>query len=117
VAILPPLQALAAMTLVLTQNERVITSRGASGDRSTRIVTLPLDADSPAGLEFWFNTYSTEGLRIQANTGQSILLGDQVSASGGYIETLAANQWLCLYKLTTGVWTAKVFTTGWEVSE
>ena len=116
VTILAPIQVLVAALLTAAQHLRCFTSRGATGDRATRAVTLPVDASAPAGLEYWFCTSATEGLRIVANTGQVIRLGDQVSAAAGYVETLAANQWLCLYKLTTGVWAAKVYTTGWQVS-
>ena len=117
VNILAPIQVLVAALLTAAQHLRVFTSRGATGDRATRAVTLPTDANAPAGLEYSFETYGTEGLRIVANTGQRIILGDQLSAAGGYVETLAANQWLTLYKLTTNVWTAKAYTTGWQVSE
>lgn len=115
--IVSPVLALVAMTLTVAQNGNVFTSLGATGDRSTRALALPVEGLSPSGLEFWFNTYATEGMRVQAAAGQSIMLGDQVSASGGYIETVERNQWLCIYKLTSGIWAAKFDTFGWQVSE
>ena len=117
-AIQAPVQALAAMTLTSAQNDKVFTSQGATGDRSTRVINLPAEADAPAGLEYSFNTYETEGLRIQAPAGAEILLGDDlISAVGGYIETVTANQWLRLYKLAANVWTCRAYTAGWVVSE
>ena len=113
--ITPPNAITSAVTLTTAQQGQVFTSLGAAGDPSLRAITLPASA-SP-GTFFWFNTYLTEGLQINAPAADELLLGDQTTPDGGYLVTTEANQWICLYKLASGVWTAREYTSGWRASQ
>ena len=104
-----------ATILTAAQQGQVFTSLGATGDPALRAITLP--ASAAAGTYFWFNTYLTEGLQVNAPGTDEILLGDQTTPDGGYVTTSEANQRLCLYKLASGVWTAREYSTGWRASE
>ena len=60
-----------------------------------------------AGLTFCFYVQDATGLRVTANTGDTITLNGAVSASAGYIESTDANAWVCVDAINATQWMAR----------
>lgn len=104
--------------LLSSESSRILTNEGAT---ALNYHTLPTAA---AGLTFTFIVQDTDGMRITANTGDTIQLGTNVTASAGYIQStvkanlviltaINATEWIGLAygTWTNGTWTYEVIDT------
>ncbi len=74
--------------------------------------TLPLAA---ANLFFWFVCNHTDGIRIVANTGDTIRVGSAVTKAVGYIESTVVGSTVMLVAVTATEWVAIQFSGTWVV--
>lgn len=97
--------------LQATESRKALTNEGAALEAYN---TLPSAA---AGYEFVFVTQAAAGIRIVANTGDTIRMGGSVSASGGFIRSVVvgttvtltainATEWIAISAL--GTWTVDI---------
>lgn len=63
--------------------------------------TLPTAA---AGLQFTFVVQDSDGLRIVANTGDTIRFGDKVTAAAGYIQATLIGSYVTLVAINATEW-------------
>lgn len=74
--------------------------------------TLPLAA---ANLFFWFVCNHTDGIRIVANTGDTIRIGSLKTKAVGYVESIVAGSTVMLVAVTATEWVAIQFSGTWTV--
>ena len=98
--------------VVSSDDQKVFTNEGATEEV---YITLPL---ASPGLGFTFICQDTDGLRITANTGDTIRLGVNVSAAAGNIKTFTVGNTIKLIAINSSEWFA-IASTGdgsWEVT-
>lgn len=74
--------------------------------------TLPLAA---ANLEFTFVCNHTDGIRVTANTGDTIRLGGSVTVAAGYIVSVVVGSTVKLVCIDDTEWIAVAFCGTWDV--
>jgi len=87
---------------ILTADEsyKVLTNEGAT---AMNYHTLPT---AVAGLTFTFIVQDADGLRVTANTGDTIRIGTEVSAAAGYAESTTIGTSLTLVAINATEWVA-----------
>lgn len=95
--------------LAVTESRKLLTNQGATAENYH---TLPLAA---AGLEFMFYCQDTDGIRIVANTDDTIRNGATVSAAAGFIRTATAGNVLHLVAINATEWIAVSVTGTWTI--
>jgi hypothetical protein len=103
----------AAEALGASAHDKVYTNTGAVSAVADRAVTLPSDAGCKR-VSFYDDG---PGLRVLANTGQTIRVGlgpANVSKSGGYIESNGEGAFITLFRISANKWAA-VSTLDWAV--
>jgi len=76
--------------------------------------TLPLAA---AGIQYTFAVQDSDGIRITAETGDTIRVAGSVSGSGGYVESTTVGDVITLLAVNDTEWFAiQVVGTGWSVT-
>lgn len=84
--------------LTAAESGKLITNEGAGAKAYN---TLPT---ATAGLWFPFYNQNANGTRITANTGDTIRLGNKVTAAAGYIETTTAGDYVVLFAINDTEW-------------
>lgn len=98
--------------LLATESRKLLTNEGATAEAYN---SLP--ASAPVGTEFVMCCVDTDGIRLVAQSGETIRIDATVSASGGFVRSVAigsvlvvvkinGTQWLATSKL--GTWTIDV---------
>jgi hypothetical protein len=85
--------------LLVTESRKLITNTGATAECYN---TLP--ASAPLGTEIPFYCDDTDGIRITAQAGETIRIEANVSASGGFIRSVAVGSGILLTKVATDKW-------------
>lgn len=93
-------QASSPVTVAETDSPRVYTNEGATGKIQ---FNLPV---AVAGLEFTFIVQDSDGLRIVANTGDTIRILDKVTKATGYVESTTIGDFIRLKAINTTEWIA-----------
>lgn len=91
----------ASATLTSDDNRTVQTNTGAT---SKPVLTLP--ASPAVGTQITFIVTDTDGMRVLANTGQTIRLGGLITKSAGYVESLDVGSSLILFAESATKWVA-----------
>lgn len=86
--------------LLTTESGSFVDNSGASAKAA---VTLPSAA---AGLRYVFRVTDTDGLRIVANTGDDIRIGELTSATAGYFESVRIGSAVELVAIDATTWQA-----------
>lgn len=103
----------AAETLDATAHDKLFTNTGAINAASMRALTLPSD-EGCKRVSFYNDG---PGLRVLANSGQTIRVGAgpaNVTKTAGYIESSIEGSFITLIRLNANKWVA-MQTTDWEV--
>lgn len=95
--------------LLPTESRKALTNEGALAEAYN---TLPSAA---AGYEFVFIVQAAAGLRIVANTGDTIRMGGAVSASGGFIRSAVVGSTVTLVAINATEWLAVSALGTWTV--
>jgi hypothetical protein len=103
----------ATTALAASQNGATITNEGATGATSGRVVTLPAAA---AGLRFRVIIENANGIRVAANTGDKLLLFDQVGATAGYAECTTVGASVELRAINATSWVMIAPSGNWTLS-
>lgn len=93
----------ATTALATGDNGKTITNEGATTAMADRVVTLPSAA---ANLVFTFVIQDADGMRVKANTGDTIRIGADVSISAGYIECAVVGYTVTLVAINATEWVA-----------
>ena len=103
--LLTPLRTVTAVTADETEDasdrQRIATNEGAT---AKPVITLE---SAVAGLERTFVVQDSDGLRIKANTGDTIRNAGSVSASAGYIENTTVGSVVTLIAINATEWIVK----------
>jgi hypothetical protein len=95
--------------LAVAESRTLLTNEGATAENYH---TLPTAA---AGYEFIFYCQDTDGIRVVANTGDTIRLGASVSASAGFVRSVAAGSCVTLVAINATEWVATSIVGTWTV--
>lgn len=97
--------------LLTTESRKVLVNEGVIlGEKNYH--TLPLAA---AGLVFTAICNHTDGIRLVANTGDTIRLGASVSIAAGYAESIVVGSTVTLVAINATEWIAISFSGTWVV--
>lgn len=96
--------------LTAAETNSVWTNEGAT---AKNYYTLPTAA---AGYQFTFIVQDADGIRVVANTGDTINLAGTVSASAGYAESTTIGSAITLVAINATEWIATSFTGTWSVT-
>lgn len=69
-----------------------------------------------AGVQRTFIIQDSDGMRIQANSGDTVRLGTSVSSSGGYIESTEVGATVTLLAINVTEWIAIAFNGTWSIA-
>lgn len=95
--------------LQATESRKALTNEGAVLEAYN---TLPSAA---AGYEFVFICQAAAGIRVVANTGDTIRMGGSVSASGGFIRSVVVGSTITLTAINATEWIAIAVMPTWTV--
>lgn len=95
--------------LLSTESRKALTNEGAALEAYN---TLPSAA---ANYEFVFICQAAAGIRIAANTGDTIRMGGSVSASAGFIRSVVVGSTVALVAINATEWTAISIVGTWTV--
>lgn len=93
-----------------TDSGTLYTNEGATSEVTFNLPT------AVAGLAYTFYVQDTDGLKIVANTGDTIRIGGVVSASAGYAESLVVGSSLTLTAINATEWVATSFIGSWSLT-
>ena len=82
---------------------------------STLTITLPTTSTAIVGTWYEFACLDTTGIKINAPGSNVIYLQDQVSAAGGYIQSIAVGSTIKLTYMKTNTWVATGPTGAWSL--
>lgn len=91
--------------LLASESSKMLTNEGAT---NKNYQVLPTAA---SGLYYPFIVQSASGMRITANTGDTIRLGDKVTATAGYIESTGVGDWAILNAINNTEWMGQAYGT------
>jgi hypothetical protein len=95
--------------LAAIESRKLLTNEGATAEAYH---TLPSAA---AGIEFTFVCVDTDGIRIVANTGDTIRLGGAVSAAAGYVRAAVLGNSVTLLAVNATEWIATSIVGTWTI--
>lgn len=95
--------------LAAIESRKLLTNEGSTAEAYH---TLPLAA---AGIEFVFYCQDTDGIRVVANTGDTIRIGASVSAAGGFVRSSTSGSVLILVAINSTEWVAISVVGTWTV--
>ena len=95
--------------ITVGESRTLYTNEGATAENYH---TLPLAA---AGLTFTFYVQDTDGIRITANTGDTIRVAAGVSAAAGFVRSATAGAVVRLTAINATEWVAEYQTDTWTV--
>ncbi len=87
----------------------VITNEGVT---ALNYNTLP---SASAGLVYYFDVQDSDGMRITANTGDTIRLTNEVTISAGYVQSTTIGDTLMLIAINNTEWIAQFYYGNWAV--
>lgn len=97
--------------LLADESGKFLTNEGATAEQYN---TLPTAA---ANLEFTAYCQDADGIRVTANTGDTIRIGGLVSAAAGYIRTTEIGACVKLVAINATEWVAQTVPVGtWEIA-
>lgn len=88
-----------------SESQTILTNEGATNKNYQLLPT------AVAGLYYPFLVQSASGMRITANTGDTIRLGDKVTATAGYIESTGVGDWAILNAINSTEWMGQAYGT------
>lgn len=95
--------------LAVNESRTLLTNEGATAENYH---TLPLAA---VGLEFIFYCHDADGIRVTANTADTIRLGASVSAAAGYVRSSTIGSCIVLVAINATEWIATSIVGTWTV--
>lgn len=96
--------------LTIAETYKVLTNEGAS---AKNYHTLP---SAEAGIQFTFIVQDADGIRVVANTGDTINLNGTVSGSAGYTESTAIGASVTLVAINATEWVATSIVGSWTTT-
>lgn len=97
-------------SLAATETGKIITNEGASALLSD---TLPTAA---AGMRFTYIVQDSDGIRVNANTGDTIRIAGDVTASAGHIDSTAIGDSITLVSINATEWIATSVSGTWSLT-
>jgi hypothetical protein len=95
--------------LTYDESRKLLTNEGTAAQNYH---TLP---SAEAGLDFEFVVQDGDGIRITANTGDTIQLQGLITAAAGYISSIVIGSTIRLKAINTTEWIAVSYVGGWTV--
>ena len=96
--------------LTTAENRAVLCNEGTLSEQNYH--TLPA---AEADLEFTFICNDTDGIRITADTGDTIRMGGSITVAGGYIVSVIVGSTVKLICIDATEWIAVAFAGTWDV--